>query len=289
MYMEDPESKTSLVNETPSTSSALTVCSVVFRLKRSTLAMRELTKCVAAVLAVQMIMSMALTFMRPPLPNIPLGRWFVILAICPKCILYGFMYLNLVTGPWGSKESRFWCDVRIMYARGFNTIRSVLDMFSTAALFMYLSILMGHSDALTLSLLILLGDIAEWQSGLAEHLNQHDVKAYDRFVDGDVLCLETLHYYQQQHVYEPIRWTPYIISTIVKLYTITCVLCAAATDAPMIFQVPIAVSIVIYVCIAPCTMHFVYFKGMITFTQLELYRSLFDVACPLLILTFSMV
>lgn len=288
--MEDPESKTTLVSEETSTSTPLTICSVLFRLKSNTLSMRELSKCAAATLTVQVICAIAIAFMRPTIENVPLGRWLVILAISPKCILYVFMYLNLVSGPWGSENSQFWCDVRIMYARGFNTIRTVVDMFSTPGLFAFMSMLLGHTDNLAFLLLFMMGILAEWQSGMAENVNQHDIKAFDRFMNGDVLCLETLHFYQLQHKHERQHWTSFIISLVLRIYVLTCILSTANVQQQiLVFQVPIAFIIVLYTCIIPPLLHFMYFKDLATFVQMELYRSVIDVIAPVLILSFSLV
>ena len=288
--MEDPESKTTLVSEDTSTSAPLTLCSATVRFKRTTLAMRELCKCAAATLTVQIISAIAIAFMRSELENVPLGRWFVILALCPKCILYVFMYSNLVTGPWGSENSQFWCDVRIMYARGFNTIRTVVGMFSTSGLFVFLSMLLGHASTLSFALLFIMGVLAEWQSGVAENINQHDIKAFDRFISGDVLCLETLHYYQLQHKNDRQRWTAFVICFVIKMYALTCMLATANVQTHfLVFQIPIAFMIVLYTCILPPILHFMYLKHLATFVQLELYRSVMDVTASVLILSFSLV
>ena len=289
--MDDIESKNTLVTGEDTISSApLTLCTVVFRLKRSTLAMQELTKFAAALLSVLIISATAILFMRPSLENAPVGRWFAVLANLPTCILYIFMYLNLVTGPWGSESSRFWCDVRIMYARGFNTIRTVLNMFSSSLLLIFLCVLLGHTGPLVMQLIFITSLIEEWQSGAAEHINQIDIKAYDRFMDGDVLCLEALHYYQSKHSTEKVRWTPYVLANAIKFYVVTCILCTAQDSGQiLIFQTPIAIAIVLYTCLSPSVLHFVYFKGFVTFTQLELYRTALDILFSILILSFSLV
>jgi len=289
--MADVESKNTLVSGEDTVSSVpLTICTVVFRLKRSTLTMQELTKFATALLTVFVICAIAVLFMRPSLENAPLGRWFVVLSILPTCILYVFMYLNLATGPWGSESSRFWCDVRIMYTRGFNTIRTVLNMFSNSLLLIFLCVLLGHTGPLVMQLIFVTSLIAEWQSGAAEHVNQTDIKVYDRFMDGDVLCLEALHYYQSKHPIERVRWTPYVLASTIKFYVVTSILCTAKDSRQvLVFQIPIAIAIVMYTCLSPLVLHFVYFKGFVTFSQLELYRTVLDIVFPMLILSFSLV
>lgn len=284
--MEDPESKTLVgVTDIPS---PLTLCSVVFRMKHPTLAMREYAKLAAAILALQLILSIVIVFMRP-VWDFPVGRWFPIFAALPTCLLYAIMYANLLSGPWGSESSRFWCDVRIMYARGFNTIRNITRMISISILFMFLSVLLGHRESITLSLLFLIGVVVEWQNGIAENVNQDDVKVFDRFVNNGVLCLETLNHYQMQNKTEIGSWSAFVTSVVIRLYTITCLLCTSLTHEPVVFQVPIAIVIVLYTCIIPSVIDFVYFKGIVTFCQTELYRACADVICLGLILSFAMV
>lgn len=288
--MEDPESKTNLVSDDLISFAPLTLCSVVFRLKREKLALRELIKFAAAILCIQIICGVGISFMRPNVKNLPLGRSLPILATMPVCILYVFSYLNIITGPWGSENSRFWCDIRIMYVRGFNTIRTVLNMFSTSLMLIFLSILLGHSDSLSLSLIFLIGMISEWQNGTVENVNQYDVKVFDKFMDGDILCLETLHFSQMQTKREKVQWFSFIFSLVVKLYLATSILCTADMNhTSLTFGVPVAIAVIFYTCVIPSLGIFMFLKGAITFCQLELYRILMDIAFPILIISFSLV
>jgi len=288
--MEDLESKTELVTDEPISHVPLTFCTIVFRLKRARLALRELIKFAAAILCVQLICSTGILFMRPPVADVALGRWFVVLSMVPICVLYTFVYANIVTGPWGSEQSRFWCDIRIMYARGFNTIRTVLNMFSNTFLLMFLAALLGNDGALSLAYIFLLSVLSEWQFGIAENTNQYEIKAYDKFMDGDILCVETLHCYQMQHRREKVSWSSFVCSMIIKFYVVTAMVCTADTTRQgFVFQIPIAISIVAYTCILPSVLSFMYFKGIGTFSHLELYRTIIDVVFPMLIVSFSLV
>ena len=288
--MEDQESKTDLVSDEPMSHAPLTFCSLVFRLKRDRLALRELVKFAAAIMCVQLICATGILFMRPPVANVTLGRYFVVLSMVPICILYIFVYANIVTGPWGSEKSRFWCDIRIMYARGFNTIRTVLNMFSNTLLLMFLGTLLGNDGALSLAFIFLLSILSEWKFGIAENTNQYEIKAYDKFMDGDFLCVETLHCYQMQHRREKVLWSSFLCSMIIKFYTVTAMLCTADTTRQgFVFKIPIAISIVTYTCILPSVLSFMYFKDIGTFSHLELYRTIIDVFFPILIVSFSLV
>ena len=197
--MEDLESKTDLVSDEPMSHAPLTFCSLVFRLKRDRLALRELVKFAAAIMCVQLICATGILFMRPPVANVTLGRYFVVLSMVPICILYIFVYANIVTGPWGSEKSRFWCDIKIMYVRGFNTIRSITDMASFT-LYLWITMLALEVDSeLTVVLLPLLAILAEWQAGLSENQLQDDVNVTDKFITEDnLLSLEGLHWCQTQ-------------------------------------------------------------------------------------------
>ena len=289
--MEDPESKNALVNDVEPASAPLTMCSIVFRLKREKLALRELIRFAAAVITIQFICLSGILFMRPPLPaQVPIGRWFAVISMLPICVLYVFIYANLITGPWGSEDSRFWCDVRIMYVRGFNTIRTVINMFSSSFMLMFLSVLMGNTNSLSLSLIFIVCVLSEWQSGCAENTNQYEVKAFDKFMDGNILCLETLHFYQIQNRRERQKWSSFIFSIVIKLYLVTAILLAANLgEEILVFQVPIATLIIIYVLLLPPIQNFIFLKGVLTFSQLELYRIIMDLIFPMLIVTFSLV
>ena len=288
--MEDPESKSGLVSDDSISYAPLTLCSIVFRLKRDKLSLRELIKFAAVILCVQLICAVGILFMRPSVEGAVLGRWFVVLAMVPACILYIFTYANIVTGPWGSENSRFWCDIRIMYVRGFNTIRTVLNMFSYSFLLMFMAVLVGNAETLSLALIFIVSILSEWQHGMAENTNQSDVKAYDKFMDGDILCVETLHFYQMQHRLEKVKWSSFVYAMCIKFYTVTAIMCTADISSPSyVFQTPIIITIVLYTCILPPIQSFLYLKCMITFSQLELYRTVMDVVFPVLIVSFSLV
>lgn len=285
--MEDPESKNTLMNEEVVSSMPLTLCNLICRIKSDQrLTMQELCKWASAILILEFVCAIAIRFMRTT------AYWLPVIAMLPTCLLYVVMYLNLLTGPWGSENSRFWCDVKIMYVRGYNTIRTVTRMFSISLLFMFLNHLLGHSQTLATLLLILIIVVIEWQSGLAENANQYDIKALDKFMDDDRLCLESLHYFQLQKKFEASHWMSFVIAFVAKLYTVTCVFITSVGEPSVpgpVFQIPIIIMITLYSILMPTLLDFIYFKSMATFCQVEIMRTVSDVVFPFLVVMFSLV
>lgn len=283
--MEDLESKNTLMTEEAISSTPLSICNLIFRLKSDQrLTMHDLCKCASAILSLQIICLVAIRFMRTN------AYWLPVIAILPTCLLYVIMYLNLLTGPWGSENSRFWCDVKIMYVRGYNTIRTVTRMFSISLFFIFMNHLLGHTQTLVTLLLILIMVVIEWQSGLAENVNQYDIKAFDKFMDGDKLCLESLHFFQLQKKSENAHWMSFIIAFVVKLYTVTCIFITANNTIPgPVFQIPIVITITLYSILLPTLLDFIYLKSMATFCQVEVMRTVFDTVFPFLVVIFSLV
>lgn len=283
--MEDPESKNTLMAEEAVSSTPLTLCNLIFRIKSDQrLTMHDLCKCASAILILQLVCFIAIRFMRTN------AYWLPVIAILPTCLLYVIMYLNLLTGPWGSENSRFWCDVKIMYVRGYNTIRTVSRMFSISLLFIFMNHLLGHSQTLVTLLLVLIMIVIEWQSGLAENANQYDIKAFDKFMHGDQLCLESLHFFQLQKKSEASHWMAFVIAFVVKLYTVTCIFITASnTTSDPVFQIPIIIVITLYSILLPTLLDFIYLKSMATFCQVEIVRTVSDIVFPFLVVIFSLV
>lgn len=281
--MEDPESKNTLMTE--ESSAPLTLCNLIVRIKSDQrLTMQDLCRFASAILVLQFICVIAIRFMRTD------AYWLPVLAMLPTCLLYIVMYLNLLTGPWGSENGRFWCDVKIMYVRGYNTIRTVTRMFSISLLFIFMNHLLGNSQTLATLLLVVIMVVIEWQSGLAENANQYDIKAFDKFMDGDRLCLESLHFFQLQKKSDQSHWMAYVIACVVKIYTVTCIFMTANTSTPSaVFQIPIIILITLYSILLPTLIDFIYLKSMATFCQVEIVRTVSDVVFPFLVVVFSLV
>lgn len=285
--MEDPESK-SLASDFELEIRPIKVCFVDCRPVKKSLSMRDFTKIVSALLGLQIIATTGIVFMRPHW-SLPIGRWFSIMSTVPTALMYIIAYFNILSGPWGSENSRFWCDVRIMYVRGFNTIRSITTMLTTAMLFILVSMLLGQTDPMAFSLLFILGILIEWQQGISENNNQYDIKSFDRFRNEGDLCMETVHQYQLQGQTSDVHWSAFAISVAIRMYTLTCIVCTAGKMPEIVFGTPLIVIIVFYSCIVPIGLNFVRLKSLITFCQLELYRACADVVCLVLVTAFSLV
>ena len=283
--MEDLESTNTLMTEQVVSSTPLTLCTLVFRLKSDQrLTMQDLCKCASAIITLEFVCAIALRFMRGD------AYWLPVLAMLPTCLLYIVMYLNLLTGPWGSENSRFWCDVKIMYVRGYNTIRTVTRMFSISLLFIFMNHLLGHFQTCMTLLLVLIIVVIEWQSGLAENANQYDIKAFDKFMDGNRLCVESLHFFQLQKRSEASHWMSFVIACVVKVYTVTCIFITAPNSGPIpLFQIPIIIMITLYSILLPTMLDFMYLKSMATFCQIEMVRTVIDIIFPFLVVVFSLV
>lgn len=207
------------------------------------------------------------------------------LILIPIFLQYATIWLNLIAGGWGAPESRFWCDMKIMYVRGFNTIRTISQMCSTGLLLGFLAIAtLGMSDILTLAFLCPLAAVSEWQAGLIELQNQYDVKLDDKFAANESLCMESLHYHQQNRSRTVKTWTPFVLSNASKLYVIVWILyCASVLGIEWSFYAVFIIAVVTYVSIIPCLLQYVYLRGHLTFSEVELYRTISDCTMPCII------
>jgi hypothetical protein len=286
--MEDPETETLVAENTGSTEVPLTVCGIPFRLKRAKLSLFELSKLGAIVVTLEMIVAAALSFMRPSLPM--LMRWMPILGTLGVAALYALTCANIVSGGWGADDGRFWCDVKIMYARGFNTIRSMANIWSTAFYLSYAALLLGHASPLTIPLMAFVAAVIEWQTATGENLNQYDIKAFDKFVDAQgVLCLESLHNLQLQKCAQRVYWTPTILSITARLYVFTALLATGTFGTTHTFQIPLVCILVVHICLVPAVNEFAHYKQLFTFCQVEVYRTVADMVNVSILLTLSLV
>ena len=285
---EDPEEKIAFVSPTGSLSLPLRVCSATCRISNNPLSLREMVKLAVCVLIIQFICAGGLAISRS---ETSLLIWLCIGQVFTKCILYTFMYINLLSGGWGSSKSRFWCDIKIMYVRGFNTIRSITDMASFT-LYLWITMLVLEVDSeLTAALLPLLAILAEWQAGLSENQLQDDVNVTDKFITEDnVLSLEGLHYQQVQKKDPRPVTVPFMAHCLIKTYVFTSLLIIGRRgETPLIFGIPIVGLIVFYTYIATLTLDFMYIKRFQTFCQVELYKIIIDMIFPGVIVAFSLV
>lgn len=288
--MEDPESKDTLMAEPDSTSQTLVLFGRPFRIKQGPLDMFTLMKLAVTITALQVILSSAIVFMRPTLPY--QMRWIPVMASSSIAILYGLMCGNIVSGGWGTSSGRFWCDVKIMYARGFNTIRSITNLWTTSLLFIYMSLLLGQSHPLCIALLCFSAMVIEWQTGTGENVNQYDIKSFERFVDQDgIMCLESLHAFQQQKAdQQKSHWLPTILATAARIYVCAAILMSGDYSLDThTFKVPLLVLVTLYLCAIPAAIEFAHHKQLITFCQVEAYRVIIDIIIPTIINAFSLV
>jgi hypothetical protein len=289
--MEDIESTDSFVQPTETKSSKIRIFgSVGCRIKEDTLKLHELHRLTAILLSVVSICSCSITFMRSPVSKYGLNiRWLPVVALFITTGMYILKFANVKMGGWGASDSRFWCDVRIMYVRGFNTVRTIFNWMSSSVVFSMLTLLMGIESSILF--ILMLNIIADWQAGMSENQNQYDIKFQDRFSDdNEQLCLESLHYYQKQHALEKITWTPFTIACCLKIYLMSCMIFYSdGISSDFVFAVPMTVLIVLWVFLIPCFLNFVYFKQAITFANLEIYRILSDCVVPPLLVMFTLV
>ena len=209
-----------------------------------------------------------------------------------KSTFYIIVYTNLLSGGWGAQDTRFWCDIKIMFVRGFNTIRTIWNMISSVLNLWIVAIILDLDTPATLAFIAPLAILAEWQSGLAENLSQEDVKVFDKFLtSAGQLNLESLHYHQMQTNRDSSKNSqPFVISTCLKIYMITCLLSFPKWQHTAgVFGVPIVMTIVAGVYIIPLAIELAYIKKIRTFCQIEIYRTILDMAVPVIIAAFSLV
>ena len=287
--MEDPEAqqKKTVVESTEINEIPLTMCSTICRLSSTPLSMRELVRTVFSIMMLEFICILGIYFMRNK-SSWPLTLG--ILQMLPVVVLYLSMYINIVTGGWGASNSRFWCDVKIMYARGFNTIRSCTSFVSRSICFYFIAILLDNRSLSTSLLLPLLAVLAEWQVGLSENKNQYDIKVFDKFMKNGQLCLESLQHFQSQHPSKTTYFVPFLATLVIKTYVITTLLLSwTHNSSEFAFGIPLVCILIFYVWCAPLLLDLMYLKSALTFCQLELARMLLDITIPVIVACFALV
>jgi len=260
------------------------------RIKQDTLKLRELHQLSAVSLAACGICACSISFMREPVMKYGVNiRWMPIMSLFVTTIMYIVKFMNVKTSGWGAENSRFWCDVRIMYVRGYNTVRTIFGWVTCSVLFGLLAILMSVDSSLLFILMLMI--IADWQVGIAENQNQYDIKFQDKFIDeNDYLCMEKLHSFQQQRLNSNIRWSPFVIANVLKAYTLTAIIFYSdGLGNDFVFVVPVIVLIIMWAFILPCFLDFVYYKQIITFCKLEIFRMMVDCIILPLIVMFTLV
>ena len=272
----------------PVTSIPLNIFNIKCRFQKRELRAFDLTRCAFIFSVVLSIIHVSLIIMRES--TIPVWRrWIPFCSTLTYCIMYGLKHVNLYMGGWGDSQGKFWCDVKIMYVRGFNTIRSFSMLIVSTSLFVFLCIALNMQNNIFYGIALIF--LSEWQKGNAETHNQYDIKFRDKFTDDNgYLSLEALHCYQCQHKNEKTVWTPFVIHLIIKMYLVTGFFVLSNYSQPiMTLFVPCFVVIIFWSYINPIIMDFIYYKQYWTFCELELYRTVFDLVCVALVMVFTLV
>lgn len=282
--MEDPQEM--------SEPSPIKCCGIPFRIRRSTLALREISQLCALILSILCITGTCVIYIRPPITYSNIDIRCLALAACFTVLIQHFLtFMNLLTNGWGSSKGRFWCDVKIMFVRGFNTIRTTSRLVSVSVLYIQLSILLGCSNFSTLLLLVALSIMAEFQSGISENQNQYDIQTHEKFIsDDNFLEIEQVHQYQLEHPLSNVKFTPILLFGCLNAYiTTTLLMTQSETVSHLFFEKPVIILIILFNVVVPTCTHLYYFKALCTFCELEIYRSLSDTILLTLIILFTLV
>jgi len=196
-------------------------------------------------------------------------------------IQHVLVYANLIGNGWGTPKGKFWCEVKIMIARGFNTIRTSLRLLITPWLFIVMSVEVGITDPITILFLVMLAIISEINAGTSENQNQYDMQTNEKFVDSaNQLLLEELNMYQKEHALQKVTWVPLIIYVIIQ----NILLAALILGGDSIGFIPF---IVLFHSVLQQLMSFLHLFGSWSFVQLEIFRSFVDLGLILLLVIAS--
>jgi len=263
---------------------------VICRLKNSTLTLSELPMLCAILLGLCSLCGSCVIFMRKPMLFHGLNvRCLPILMVVVTCIQYTLTYFNIKMNGWGANNSRFWCDVRIMFVRGFNTIRTLFHFCTLPIAVVFISIIMENSVGIVYVVLLIV--IAEWQFGLIENQNQYEQSVHEKFTNeqGEI-CLELLHTYQSNCPPTTVTWIPYFISCFINTWTFVCLFITSPHHHQQwVLETPIIVSVVVWAYILPLVFELAYLKKSCSFCQLEIYRMISDLVFLPLVMMFSLV
>lgn len=289
--MDDPESQNLVNAPSGETREPIQIWSMKCRFQDQPLVANDLHRFFACICGIQWICGAAILYLRDPLLCGSFNlRWLPILALCSASVMYGLMYVNLKADGWGAADSRFWCDVKIMYVRGFNTVRTITRFLSSAALTMLFAALFDTLTPTNVVFACVIAIIAEWQAGLTENHNQYDVKVHDKFVtDKRTLDLEVLHEFQRQHPHTNISWSPFVVHAVLKFVLYFTFVVFQTDSVDFVFKVPVALLVWTYEFVSPAILDFMYLKGMCSFVKLEMYRMIVDTTLLGTIMAFTLV
>ena len=252
---------------------------IPLRFQNPKLTMREFSRFITAIAAALTTLSCLLAFVtrRDVYVDVHIGVTLISFLIFIQHVL---VYTNLISNGWGTPKGKFWCEVKIMIARGFDTIRTSLRLLITPWLFIVMSVEVGITDPITILFLVMLAIISEINTGTSENQNQYDMQTNEKFVDSaNRLLLEELHAFQKEHALQKITWAPLMISVIIQN-----ILLAALSMGGNIGPVP---CIVLFHCVLQQLMSFLHLFGSWSFVQLEIFRSFVDLGLILLLVIAS--
>jgi len=288
LYMEDPESKETTPMTTPSQKTPLLIFGQTCTLQNDTLALREMHRLCALILLVSGVCGTVICYQRDSIGKYFNVRWLPVLSTGVMSFMYMLKYTNNCMGGWGTSQGKFWCDVKIMYVRGFNTVRTVTRFINIGCLFTLVCHLLTLETSTTFVCLLMI--IGEWQAGVVENQNQYDIHFQDKFVDdNDCLSLSVLHTYQNSHPIEHVTWSAFLTHGVIDLLTLTFVFVGARLHTDLVFAVPVIVCVIMWSFLVPVMLNFAYLKQTITFCQLEIYRMIADVVILPIAVMFTLV
>lgn len=293
LNMEDPESENMIVSNSSNPPTPIKICYLTCRVRHKTLLLSELARISLILCGVQTLCAAITTSLRDPITDSMFQnlRWLPVIASGLTTLLYALMYTNLKSGGWGAEDSRFWCDVKIMYVRGFNTIRTSVRFFSAAVLTLMVAIISGSTDVTSLILATTVALIAEWQAGLSENQNQYDVRLDSKFLTEDnALALEPLHGYQNSHPKDNVSWSPFCAHVVLKIILYTTLFLGKKTSEEIFqFQILIQYLTWAYMVCVPIILDVSYLKNACSFCYVEIFRMLSDTLLLGAILCLSLV
>jgi len=253
---------------------------IPLRFQNPELILREFSRFVACIAVALTIISCLLSYMtrRDGYVDVQIGLTLISFLIFIQHVL---VYTNLISNGWGTPKGKFWCDIKIMVARGFNTIRTSLRLLITPILFIVMSVEVGITDPITILFLVMLAIISEINAGTSENQNQYDMQTNEKFVDSaNQLLLEELNMYQKEHALQKVTWVPLIIYVIIQ----NILLAALILGGDSIGFIPF---IVIFHTVLQQLMSFLHLFGVLSFVQLEIFRSFVDLGLILLLVIAS--
>ena len=267
----DIEETKTFIEHNQVTSLPLKICrKFICRLKSPQLELREIYQLFLFVISFEMVFTIIALFMRESNTiDILLkgqilwsfnSRALPTIAICTVFVQYIFSYLNVMSNGWGDPKSRFWCDIRIMYIQGFNTIRTTIHFISMTTFLIFSACIVGMTELSSLIFLSILSIISVWQLGLSELTNQYDTRIQDKACN--FVSLETLQYLQTQRS-TPTKpnWVPIVIAACIKTISWGFIFLYSSSElekTPYAFLRTLIIVLVAYTFILPMICHCLY-------------------------------